>query len=68
MAWGRGLFTQRYGDGALDVSLLLVPLLRFLPSAAGGHLFGGVLHFFAGLAIWSDRGGSVTYYITLWFG
>jgi GH15 family glucan-1,4-alpha-glucosidase len=28
----RGVFTQRYGDGALDASLLLVPLLRFLPS------------------------------------
>lgn len=28
----RGVFTQRYGDDALDASLLLVPLLRFLPS------------------------------------
>ncbi|GAA2238946.1 glycoside hydrolase family 15 protein [Promicromonospora sukumoe] len=28
----RGVFTQRYGDPALDASLLLVPLLRFLPS------------------------------------
>lgn len=28
----RGVFTQRYGDAALDASLLLVPLLRFLPS------------------------------------
>ena len=28
----RGIFTQRYGDDALDASLLLVPLLRFLPS------------------------------------
>ncbi|GAB4086750.1 glycoside hydrolase family 15 protein [Myceligenerans cantabricum] len=27
----RGVFTQRYGDSALDASLLLVPLLRFLP-------------------------------------
>ncbi|MBO0611184.1 glycoside hydrolase family 15 protein [Myceligenerans salitolerans] len=27
----RGVFTQRYGDPALDASLLLVPLLRFLP-------------------------------------
>lgn len=27
-----GVFTQRYGDDALDASLLLVPLLRFLPS------------------------------------
>jgi alpha,alpha-trehalase len=27
----RGVFTQRYGDDALDASLLLVPLLRFLP-------------------------------------
>jgi hypothetical protein len=28
----RGVFTQRYGDPALDASLLLVPLVRFLPS------------------------------------
>lgn len=28
----RGIFTQRYGHDALDASLLLVPLLRFLPS------------------------------------
>ena len=28
----RGVFTQRYGDDALDASLLLVPLLWFLPS------------------------------------
>ncbi|GAA2070901.1 glycoside hydrolase family 15 protein [Williamsia deligens] len=28
----RGVFTQRYGSDALDASLLLVPLLRFLPS------------------------------------
>jgi GH15 family glucan-1,4-alpha-glucosidase len=28
----RGVFTQRYGDDALDASLLLVPLLRFLPA------------------------------------
>ena len=28
----RGVFTQRYGDDALDASLLLVVLLRFLPS------------------------------------
>ncbi|MDY6870867.1 MAG: glycoside hydrolase family 15 protein [Actinomycetota bacterium] len=28
----RGVFTQRYGDDALDASLLLVPLVRFLPS------------------------------------
>ncbi|MDF0530037.1 glycoside hydrolase family 15 protein [Tsukamurella sp. 8F] len=28
----RGVFTQRYGSNALDASLLLVPLLRFLPS------------------------------------
>ncbi len=28
----RGVFTQRYGAPALDASLLLVPLLRFLPS------------------------------------
>ncbi|MGB6179633.1 MAG: glycoside hydrolase family 15 protein [Rhodococcus sp. (in: high G+C Gram-positive bacteria)] len=28
----RGVFTQRYGDDSLDASLLLVPLLRFLPS------------------------------------
>jgi GH15 family glucan-1,4-alpha-glucosidase len=27
----RGVFTQRYGGDALDASLLLVPLLRFLP-------------------------------------
>ncbi len=27
----RGVFTQRYGDDALDASLLLVPLVRFLP-------------------------------------
>ncbi|WP_402466979.1 glycoside hydrolase family 15 protein [Isoptericola aurantiacus] len=27
----RGVFTQRYGDDALDASLLLIPLLRFLP-------------------------------------
>ncbi|MDL9935529.1 glycoside hydrolase family 15 protein [Gordonia sp. ABSL1-1] len=27
-----GVFTQRYGADALDASLLLVPLLRFLPS------------------------------------
>ncbi len=31
-AWNdRGIFTQRYGSDALDASLLLVPLLRFLP-------------------------------------
>jgi GH15 family glucan-1,4-alpha-glucosidase len=28
----RGALTQRYGDPALDASLLLVPLTRFLPS------------------------------------
>ncbi|SIS08021.1 alpha,alpha-trehalase [Williamsia sterculiae] len=28
----QGVFTQRYGSDALDASLLLVPLLRFLPS------------------------------------
>jgi GH15 family glucan-1,4-alpha-glucosidase len=28
----RGALTQRYGDDALDASLLLVPLTRFLPS------------------------------------
>ncbi len=28
----RGALTQRYGDNALDASLLLVPLVRFLPS------------------------------------
>ena len=28
----RGVLTQRYGDAALDASLLLVPLVRFLPS------------------------------------
>jgi GH15 family glucan-1,4-alpha-glucosidase len=28
----RGVFTQRYGGDALDASLLLVPLLRFLPA------------------------------------
>jgi GH15 family glucan-1,4-alpha-glucosidase len=27
----RGVFVQRYGSGALDASLLLLPLLRFLP-------------------------------------
>lgn len=27
----RGVFTQRYGDEALDASLLLVVLTRFLP-------------------------------------
>jgi alpha,alpha-trehalase len=27
----RGVFVQRYGDDALDASLLLIPLLRFLP-------------------------------------
>src|SRR5262249_8546369 len=29
---GRGVFVQRYGSTALDASLLLVPLMRFLPS------------------------------------
>jgi GH15 family glucan-1,4-alpha-glucosidase len=29
----RGVFVQRYGSRALDASLLLVPLLRFLPPA-----------------------------------
>jgi alpha,alpha-trehalase len=29
----RGVFVQRYGSDALDASLLLLPLLRFLPSA-----------------------------------
>ena len=29
----RGVFTQRYGSTALDASLLLVPLLRFLPAS-----------------------------------
>ena len=28
---GRGVFVQRYGADALDASLLLVPLVRFLP-------------------------------------
>jgi len=28
---GRGVFTQRYGTDALDASLLLMPLVRFLP-------------------------------------
>ena len=28
----RGVFVQRYGSAALDASLLLVPLLRFLPA------------------------------------
>jgi GH15 family glucan-1,4-alpha-glucosidase len=28
----RGVFTQHYGTGALDASLLLLPLLRFLPA------------------------------------
>jgi len=28
----RGVFSQRYGNDALDASLLLVPLVRFLPS------------------------------------
>jgi GH15 family glucan-1,4-alpha-glucosidase len=28
----RGVFTQRYGDDSLDASLLLAPLLRFLPA------------------------------------
>ncbi|MGI8727366.1 MAG: glycoside hydrolase family 15 protein, partial [Solirubrobacterales bacterium] len=27
----RGIFTQRYGTGALDASNLLIPLVRFLP-------------------------------------
>jgi len=27
----RGVFTQRYGEPALDASLLLIPLFRFLP-------------------------------------
>jgi GH15 family glucan-1,4-alpha-glucosidase len=27
----RGVFTQRYGDPALDASALMIPLLRFLP-------------------------------------
>lgn len=27
----RGVFTQRYGNDALDASVLLIPLLRFLP-------------------------------------
>jgi len=30
---GRGAFTQHYGTDALDASMLLIPLLRFLPSA-----------------------------------
>ena len=29
---GRGVFTQHYGTDALDASLLLVPLVRFLPA------------------------------------
>lgn len=29
----RGVFVQRYGSDALDASLLLIPLLRFLPAA-----------------------------------
>ncbi len=29
---GRGVFTQRYGADALDASLLLLPLMRFLPA------------------------------------
>jgi GH15 family glucan-1,4-alpha-glucosidase len=29
---GRGVFTQHYGTDALDASLLLMPLVRFLPS------------------------------------
>jgi GH15 family glucan-1,4-alpha-glucosidase len=28
---GRGVFTQRYGSDALDASLLLIPMLGFLP-------------------------------------
>ncbi|MEN3359137.1 MAG: alpha,alpha-trehalase [Mycobacteriales bacterium] len=28
---GRGVFTQYYGTGALDASMLLMPLVRFLP-------------------------------------
>jgi GH15 family glucan-1,4-alpha-glucosidase len=28
---GRGVFVQRYGSDALDASLLLLPLMRFLP-------------------------------------
>jgi alpha,alpha-trehalase len=28
----RGVFTQHYGTGALDASLLLLPLVRFLPA------------------------------------
>jgi alpha,alpha-trehalase len=27
----RGVFTQRYGGKALDASVLLIPLFRFLP-------------------------------------
>lgn len=29
---GRGVFTQHYGSDALDASLLLMPLVRFLPA------------------------------------
>ena len=32
----RGVFTQRYGDKALDASVLLIPLLRFLPPTTSG--------------------------------
>ncbi|GBE66093.1 putative glycosyl hydrolase [Mycobacterium sp. MFM001] len=28
----RGVFTQRYGDPALDASALMIPILRFLPA------------------------------------
>jgi alpha,alpha-trehalase len=32
----RGVFVQRYGSAALDASLLLMPLLRFLPPEGPG--------------------------------
>jgi len=33
----RGVFTQHYGGKALDASVLLIPLFRFLPSATSGY-------------------------------
>ena len=33
----RGVFVQRYGSTALDASLLLLPLLRFLPPGGSPH-------------------------------
>ena len=32
----RGVFTQHYGTDALDASVLLMPLVRFLPATTSG--------------------------------